>query len=125
MLPWLSLTRIRNTRRNAVNETAVARAGSAREMNGRGQTLKTHHRVPSDQPVRVAWVDQPGHLKCITGRCIDVSGKRIHLELGEQIPRLTRVTLRSGEISTPVAAYVKYATRHEAKFILVLELFGI
>ena len=89
-------------------------------MNGRAHILTTHHHVPTDQPVWVAWVDEPGHLKCVPGWCIDVSERMIHLEVREQIPRLTRVTVRSGEISIPVVAYVN-ATQHDAKFILALE----
>jgi len=89
-------------------------------MSGRAHTLKTH-RVPTDPLVRVAWVDEPGRVKCVPGWCIDVSERMIHLEVPEQIPRLTRVTLRSGEITIPIVAYVKYATQHDAKFILALE----
>ena len=32
-------------------------------------------RVPSDKPVRLAWFDERGQIRCVTGRCIDVSSR--------------------------------------------------
>lgn len=74
-----------------------------------------------DKPVRVAWADKRAHLKCVPGRCIDVSDRRIHIEVPEQIPLSTRVTLRAGRIPVPRPAVVKYVTQCDTKFILVLE----
>jgi hypothetical protein len=85
-----------------------------------GLTRYPRH-VPSDQPVRVAWVDDRGKVRCVPGKCIDVSARRIHIEVPELIPLQTRVALRAGRKSIPGPNLVKYLTRCEAKFILVLE----
>src|SRR5258708_29816951 len=55
--------------------------------------------VPSEKPVRLAWLDKHGHIRCLTGRCIDVSSKRVHVEVREQIPLDTRVMLQAGGVS--------------------------
>ena len=34
--------------------------------------------VPSEKPLRPAWLDEGGQIRCVTGRCIDVSSRRIH-----------------------------------------------
>ena len=78
--------------------------------------------VLSDKPVRLAWLDEHGHIQCLSGRCIDVSSKRIHVEVREPIPLDTRVMLRAGGISIAGSTSVKYVTRCEASFILVLDL---
>ena len=78
-------------------------------------------RVPSDKPVRLAWLDECGQIRCVTGRCIDVSSRRIHVEVSEEIPLHTRVMLRADGIGIASSASVKYLTRCGAKFILVLE----
>lgn len=79
-------------------------------------------RVPSDKPVRLAWLDEGGQIRCLTGRCIDVSSRRVHVEVREQIPLDTRVMLRADGISVAGSTSVKYVTRCEASFILVLDL---
>jgi hypothetical protein len=81
-----------------------------------------HQHVPSDKPVRLAWIDQSGRLRCVPGKCIDVSDRRIHIEVPEQVPLRTRVLLRSGRTSIDGSASVKYVTRCESKFILVLDM---
>jgi hypothetical protein len=83
----------------------------------------THYpqHVPSDKAVRVAWVDERGKIRCAPGRCIDVSARRIHIEVPERIPLQTRVTLSAGRKSIPGPNLVKYLTKCETKFILVLE----
>ena len=91
-------------------------------MNLAEQSLTGYPRhVPSDQAVRVAWVDQTGKVRCVPGRCIDVSARRIHIEVPERIPLQTRVTLKAGRKSIPGPNLVKYLTQYETKFILVLE----
>jgi len=79
-------------------------------------------RAPLDKPVRLAWLDQRGQIRCATGRCIDVSNKRVHVEVREQIPLNTRVMLRADGMSVAGSSSVKYVTRCEASFILVLDL---
>ena len=79
-------------------------------------------RVPSDKPVRLAWLDKHGHIRCLTGRCIDVSSRRVHVEVREPIPLNTRVMLRAHGINVAGSTSVKYVTRCEASFILVLDL---
>jgi len=78
--------------------------------------------VPSEKPVRLAWLDEGGKIRCVTGRCIDVSSRRIHVELREQIPLDTRVMLRADGFSVAGSASVKYVTRCDTTFILVLDL---
>jgi hypothetical protein len=75
----------------------------------------------ADGLVRVAWIDQRGQLRCMPGRCIDISARRIHLEVPEQVPLQTRVTLSAGRKSIPGPNAVKYLTKCDTKFILVLE----
>ena len=77
--------------------------------------------VPPDKPIRLAWLDESGHVKCSIGRCIDVSSRRIHVEVAEQIPLHTRVMLRTHGLSTAGATWVKYITRCKNTFILVLD----
>lgn len=75
----------------------------------------------ADVLVRVAWVDERGRPRCMAGRCIDASARRIHLEAPQQIPLRTRVSLSSGRKPIPGPNVVKYVTRYDARFILVLE----
>ena len=79
-------------------------------------------RVPADKPVRLAWLDQWGQIRCVTGRCIDASRRRVHVEVREPIPWHTRVMLRADGISLAGSTSVKYLTRYDTKFILVLDL---
>ena len=79
-------------------------------------------RVPSDKPVRLAWLDERGHVRCLAGRCIDVSSRRVHVEVREQIPLHTPVMLRADGISIAGSTSVKYVTRCDTKFILVLDV---
>ena len=79
-------------------------------------------RVPHDKPIRLAWLDERGHIRCLTGRCIDVSSRRVHVEVREQIPLHTRVMLRADGMNVAGSASVKYVTRYDTKFILVLDL---
>ena len=78
--------------------------------------------VPSDKPIRLAWLDERGRIRCLTGRCIDVSSRRIHVEVPEQIPLHTRVMLRANAIRIAGSTSVKYITRCDTKFILVLDV---
>jgi hypothetical protein len=79
-------------------------------------------RASPDQPVRLAWLDEHGQIRCAAGRCIDVSSKRVHVEVREQIPLHTRVMLRADGMSVAGSTSVKYVTRCETSFILVLDL---
>ena len=98
------------------------RAAGAATMNPVEQADSRWHRhVPSEKAVRVVWVDEHGLLRCVPGRCIDVSARRIHMEVPEQIPLRTRVTLSAGRRSIPGPNLVKYLTRCDRTFILVLE----
>ena len=78
--------------------------------------------VPSDKPVRLAWLDEDGRIRSVTGRCIDVSSTRVHVEVREHIPLHTHVMLRADGISIAGSTSVKYVTRCDSKFILVLDL---
>ena len=84
--------------------------------------LQRHLHLPSDGCVRLTWADEGGQLKCVAARCIDVSDKRIHIEVPEWIPRRTRVTLRGDGLNVAGSGWVKYATSCDSKFILMLEL---
>ena len=78
--------------------------------------------LPSDKPVRLAWVDKPGQVRCVPGRCIDISNRRIHIEVSLKIPLHTLVMLRADGIGIAGSASVKYVTScGDTKFILVLE----
>jgi hypothetical protein len=79
-------------------------------------------RVPSEKPVRLAWLDERGRIRSVTGRCIDASSRRVHVEVREQIPLHTHVMLRADGISIAGSTSVKYVTRYDSKFILVLDL---
>lgn len=75
----------------------------------------------SGESVRLAWVDELGQLRTMAGRCIDVSARRIHIEVPHRVPLQTQVALSAGRrlISGPNS--VKHLTRCDTKFILVLE----
>jgi len=75
----------------------------------------------ADGSVRVAWVNERGQLRCMAGRCIDISTRRIHLEVPEQVPLQTHVKLSSRGRSIPGPSAVKYLTKCDDRFILVLE----
>src|SRR6202790_4606456 len=76
---------------------------------------------PSDKPSRVAWLYKRWQIRCVAGRCIDVSSRRIHVEVTEHIPLNTRVMLRAGGRHIAGSAFVKYLTHYNTGFILVLE----
>ena len=78
-------------------------------------------RVPSDKPLRLAWLDERGKIRCLSGRCIDFSSRRVHVEVRERIPLHTRVMLRADGMNVAGETSVKYVTRCERKFILVLD----
>lgn len=75
----------------------------------------------ADGLVRVAWVDERGQVRCMPGRCIDVSARRIHIEVPQHVPLRTRLTLSAGRKRIPGPNAVKYLTKYDTKFILVLE----
>jgi len=86
------------------------------KMGGTTHTFESRWQV-----VRLAWVDQPGQVRCVPGRCIDISSRRIHIAVPVKIPLHTPVTLRADGIS--IAGSVRYVTPcDDAKFILVLEI---
>ena len=79
-------------------------------------------RVPSEERVRLAWLDERGQIRCLAGRCIDVSNRRIHVAVREEIPLHTRVMLRADGISIAGSTWVKYVTRCDATYIVVLDI---
>jgi hypothetical protein len=89
--------------------------------NGSGGFEGGYQQVPSDKPLRLAWLDQNGQIRFVVGRCIDITRSRIHVEVKEQIPLRTRVMLRADGSNIAGSAFVKYVTPYEAKFIMVLE----
>jgi hypothetical protein len=78
-------------------------------------------RVPSEKPLRLAWLDERGKIRCLSGRSIDFSSRRVHVEVRERIPLHTRVMLRADGMNVVGETSVKYVTRCERKFILVLD----
>jgi hypothetical protein len=77
-------------------------------------------RIPSDKPLRMAWLDERGKTRCLSGRCIDFSSRRVHVEVRERIPLHTRVMLGAdGMVASETS--VKYVTCCERVFILVLD----
>jgi hypothetical protein len=100
-----------------------SRNASASRPGARTRVNEAMGRYPSDKPVRVAWVDQGGQVRCVPGRCIDVSNRRIHVEVPVQIPLRTPVMLRTEGISIAGSASVRYVTAcGDTRFILVLEI---
>jgi len=92
-------------------------------MNTSALEFASHERRASpDRPVRLAWLDERGQIRCAAGRCIDLSSKRVHVEVREQIPLHTRVMLRADGMSVAGSTSVKYVTRCQSSFILVLDL---
>jgi hypothetical protein len=87
-----------------------------------GSLVTFDRHVPAEKPLRLAWLDAAGQIRCMTGRCIDVSSRRIHVEVREQIPLDTRVMLRADGFSIAGSTSVKYVTRCDTTFILVLDL---
>ena len=79
-------------------------------------------RVPSDKPVRLACVDERKHIRCLTGRCIDVSSRQLHIEVREEIPLHTLVRFQAAGMIIAGSTSVKYVTRCDTKFILVLDV---
>jgi hypothetical protein len=75
----------------------------------------------ADGSVLVAWVNERGRLRCIPGRCIDISMRRIHIEVPEQIPLRTQVRLSAVGKSIPGPSVVKYLTKCDTRFIVMLE----
>ena len=83
---------------------------------------ESNMRVPPDKPIRLTWRETGGRIRCLPGRCIDMSRKRIHIEVREEIPLHTRVMLRAGAISVAKATSVTYVTHYGPTYILVLEI---
>ena len=91
-------------------------------MDRTARTIEVgYHEGPSDQSLRLAWLDESGQIRCAAGKCIDLCSTRIHVEVSKQIPLRTRVMLRAGERRMAGSAFVKYVTHYGAKFIVVLE----
>jgi hypothetical protein len=80
-----------------------------------------YQQVPSDKPLRLAWLDSRGQIRFVVGRCIDITRSRIHVEVNEQVPLGARVMLRADGSNIAGSACVKYVTPYDAKFIVVLE----
>jgi hypothetical protein len=83
--------------------------------------MRCNAHVPSNKAVRVVWVDECGVLKCAPGKCIDISARRIHIEVPAPIPLRTRVVLSAAGKRIAGPSTVKYLTQCKASFILVLE----
>jgi hypothetical protein len=98
--------------------------GPARYMNPATPSFESRtERLPSDKLIRLAWVDERGQARCTAARCIDISSRRIHIEVAVQIPLRTPVMLRAEGISVAGSASVRYVTRcADNKFILVLDI---
>jgi hypothetical protein len=75
----------------------------------------------SEESVGVAWVDERGQRRRRQGRCIDVSARRIHIEVPQRVPLETHVALSTGRKAIPGPSAVKHLTHCDTKFILVLE----
>jgi hypothetical protein len=93
-----------------------------KNMNRTAQSFECFDQhIPSDKPIRLAWLDQRGQIRCVAGKCIDVSNRRIHVEVPEHIPLKTRVMLRADGRHIAGSAGVKYVTHYNTGFILVIE----
>ena len=94
------------------------------KMNRSTHSFETRNMaVPLEQLVRLAWVDERGHPRCAAGRCIDITNRRIHIEVAAKIPLQTPVILRTEGSSRAGSASVRYVTPcGDAKFILVLDI---
>jgi hypothetical protein len=77
-------------------------------------------RVPSDKPLRLTWLDERGKMRCLSGRCIDFSSRRVHVEVRKRIPLHTSAMLRADGMKAGETS-VKYVTCCERTFILVLD----
>ena len=125
MLPLLSLAPglVKPRRDDGHVTPAIPGLGSGRKRGGTRRTFENRYQqLPSDKPVRLAWVDKPGQVRCVPGRCIDISSRRIHIEVPVTIPLHTLVMLRADGIGIAGSAAVKHVTScGDAKFILVLE----
>jgi hypothetical protein len=87
--------------------------------------LSLDRHVPPDKPIRLAWLDERGQIRCVPGRCIDISSRMIHMEDPVQIPLHTHVMLRAEGISIAGSASVRCVTPcDDTKFILVLDIRG-
>jgi hypothetical protein len=78
--------------------------------------------LASDRLVRLAWLDADGQLKCVPGKCIDISSRRIRMEVPVKIPLHTPVMLRADGIHFAGAASVTCVTSCGDKFILLLDI---
>jgi hypothetical protein len=79
-------------------------------------------RAQSDKLIRLAWIDEAKHVKCVSGRCFEVTNRMIRVESSERIPLHTRVLLRAPGMGMAGAASVKYVTNCVNTFILVLDI---
>jgi len=93
-------------------------------MNRSTHSFETRHvAVSSEKLVRLAWIDERGLRRCLAGRCIDITNRRIHIEVVAKIPLQIPVILRTEGISRAGSASVKYVTPSgDTKFILFLDI---
>lgn len=82
---------------------------------------RRYAQADAGESLRVAWIDEHGRFRCMPGRCIDVSARRIHIEVPGPVPLHTRVMLSTGRKCIPGPNAVKYVTQCDTKFIMVLE----
>jgi hypothetical protein len=82
---------------------------------------KSDARAQADKLIRLAWIDEAKHMKCVSGRCFETS-RRIRVEAPERIPLHTRVLLRAPGMGMAGSASVKYVTHCVDTYILVLDI---
>jgi len=85
------------------------------------ERLRRHPRTPSAAPVKISWQDSNGADRWARGKCVDVSEGGLRIELQDDIPVRTRVTL-SAESLHISSAVVKSVTRQGPKHLIGLEL---
>jgi hypothetical protein len=86
--------------------------------------LRRHERADQSLPVQIVWQDRSGTDRFINGRTLNVSKSGMRVETGEQIDRLTYVTVQCVALGVHGRASVRSCTRKGMKYILGLEFSG-
>jgi hypothetical protein len=89
------------------------------------QSQAHHEAYQAEAPVRIAWRDREHQLHCVVGRCIDVTEKRIHIQVRERVPLNEQVSLLGEGMKQARQARVRYVTSYNNEFILVLDRAGV
>lgn len=81
---------------------------------------RLHRRIPYVSPMRISWEDQ--HQPCFaTVRSIDLSEGGLRIELGQQVPRGTRILVAAERLQLSGSAFVQRVERYGARYLLGLQ----